>query len=68
VLPQTDAIEVEPLEESISETTRMVYGNVSWGGITGTSARSARAPWPISRRPGLPVRFASPVEKPGMLY
>ena len=42
--PQTEAIEVEPLEAMISETTRMEYGKLSSGGSTGTSERSARAP------------------------
>ena len=36
----------------MSETTRIVYGNSSWLGIIGTSARSASAPWPMSRRLG----------------
>ena len=42
--PQIEAIEVEPLEAMISETTRMEYGNTSSGGSTGTNERSARAP------------------------
>jgi hypothetical protein len=65
--PQTDAIEVEPLEERTSLTTRMVYGNSSSGGMTGRSARSASAPWPISRRPGPRSGRVSPVEKGGKL-
>ena len=36
-------------------------------GITGTSARSASAPWPISRRRGEPTRPVSPVENGGKL-
>ncbi len=48
--PQIEAIEVEPLEAMISETTRIEYGKTSSGGRIGTSERSARAPWPISRR------------------
>ena len=62
VLPQTEAWEVEPLEDMTSETRRRQYGNSSTGGIMGSSARSARAPWPISRRPGLRAGLASPVE------
>ena len=50
--PQTEAIDVDPLELRISETRRMVYGKSSTGGTTASSARSASAPWPISRRPG----------------
>ena len=42
--PQVDAIDVEPLEVTHSDTSRMTYGNSSWLGRTGTSARSAR--WP----------------------
>ena len=49
---QTEPIEVEPLEPSASETCRIAYGNSSRVGSTGTSARSASAPWPISRRFG----------------
>jgi hypothetical protein len=42
--PQTEAIEDEPLDSKMSETTRTVYGNSSIDGIIGTSARSASAP------------------------
>jgi len=42
--PQTDAIDVEPFDDSTSETTRIVYGHCSWLGRTGMSARSASAP------------------------
>ena len=62
VLPHTLPMEVLPLELSASETTRMVYGNSSLLGIMGSSARSASAPWPISRRPGDPTRRTSPTE------
>ena len=41
---QTLAIDVEPLEDSTSETSRSVYGKSSSEGITGISARSASAP------------------------
>ena len=60
VLPQTEPMELEPLDSRTSETRRMVYGNSSMEGMTGTRARSARAPWPISRRPGLRIGRASP--------
>src|SRR5512134_1053404 len=58
--PQTDAIEDDPLDSRMSDTTRIVYGNVSWSGIIGTSARSASAPWPMSRRFGPRMKPASP--------
>ena len=64
---QTEPIEVEPLEPMASETCRIAYGNSSRVGSTGTSARSASAPCPISRRLGEPTRPVSPVEYGGML-
>ena len=36
-------------------------------GSSAASARSARAPWPISRRPGPRIGLVSPVEKGGKL-
>ena len=63
----TDPIEVEPLEPSASDTWRIAYGNSSMLGSTGTRARSASAPWPISRRLGEPTRPVSPVEYGGKL-
>ena len=65
--PQVEAIEVDPLEVTHSETTRMAYGNSSIDGSTGISARSARAPCPISRRPGPRIGLFSPVLYGGML-
>ena len=65
--PQTDAMEEEPLDSVISDTTRMVYGNSSLLGNTATNARLAKRPWPISRRLGVPTRPVSPVAKGGML-
>src|ERR687893_3316845 len=62
---QTEPIEVEPFEPRASETWRIAYGNSSRDGSTGTSARSASAPWPISRRFGEPTRPVSPVEYGG---
>ena len=44
VEPQTEAIDDEPLDSRISETRRIVYGNSSVSGTTGTRARSASAP------------------------
>ena len=64
---QTEPIEVEPLDPIASDTWRIAYGNSSRLGSTGSSARSASAPWPISRRLGEPTRPVSPVEYGGML-
>ena len=63
----TEPIDVDPLEPSASDTCRIAYGNSSTLGSTGTSARSASAPWPISRRFGEPTRPVSPVENGGKL-
>jgi hypothetical protein len=60
--PQTEAIEEEPFDSVISDTTRIVYGNSWAGGSTGCTARQASLPWPISRRPGEPMRPVSPTE------
>ena len=65
--PQTEAIELEPFDSRMSDTTRIVYGNSSWLGIIGTSARSASAPCPMSRRLGPRIGPASPTENPGKL-
>src|ERR1700748_3352525 len=65
--PHTAAIDDEPFDSSVSDTTRMVYGNLSFSGMSRRSARSARAPWPISRRPGPRMGLVSPVEKLGKL-
>ena len=47
--------------------TRIVYGNSSFVGRTGTMARSASAPWPISRRPAPRIMRTSPTEYGGKL-
>ena len=44
VEPQTDPIDDEPFDSSVSDTTRTTYGNSSSDGIVGDSARSASAP------------------------
>ena len=44
VEPQIEPCEVEPLEDNTSETSLNAYGNSSTDGITGSRARSARAP------------------------
>ena len=61
VPPHTDAMDEEPLDSRISDTTRMVYGNSSRSGTIGSSERRARFPCPISRRP-VPMRPTSPTE------
>jgi hypothetical protein len=65
--PHTVAIDDEPLDSRISDTMRMVYGKTSLAGSTAEMARWARAPWPTSRRPAVPKRLTSPVEKGGKL-
>ena len=62
LLPQTLAMELEPLDSVISETTRIAYGNSSSGGITAATPRLARRPWPISRRFGPLMKPVSPTE------
>ena len=65
--PQTEAIDDEPLDSRMSDTTRIVYGKSSCVGSIGTIARSASAPWPMSRRFGPRMKPASPTEKGGKL-
>src|SRR5471030_3021768 len=65
--PQTEAIEDEPLDSVISETTRTVYGKSSGFGIIANTPRFARRPWPISRRLGEPTIPVSPTEYGGKL-
>ena len=57
---QTVAIEEEPLDSRISETTRIVYGFS--GEIIPFNALKARLPCPISRREVLLGILASPVK------
>src|ERR1700693_1376567 len=65
--PHTDAIDDDPFDSRMSETIRIVYGKSSLGGGSGSTARSARAPWPMSRREGEPKRRTSPTENDGKL-
>ena len=65
--PHTVAIDDEPFDSRISETTRIVYGKSSLAGRTASTARSASAPWPMSRREGEPKRRTSPTENDGKL-
>src|ERR671939_2228829 len=63
--PHTDAIDDDPFDSRMSDTILIVYGNSSCVGISGTSARSASAPWPMSRRFGPRMKPASPTENGG---
>ena len=67
VEPQTEPIDEEPFDSSVSETTRIVYGKSAASGITASSARWASAPWPMSRRRGPRIRPVSPTENGGKL-
>ncbi len=68
LVPQTLAIELEPFDSRISETTRITYGKVVMSGITALMPRRARLPWPISRRFGAsPCMPTSPTENGGKL-
>src|SRR5919204_7076098 len=65
VEPQTEPMEDEPFDSSVSETSRIVYGNSSGGGIIASSARWASAPCPMSRRFGPRIIPVSPTEYGG---
>src|SRR3954453_9010582 len=67
VPPQTDAMLDEPLDSRRSLTRRIVYGHRAGRGRTAWDEPSARAPWPISRRPGPPTGLHSPTEYGGKL-
>ena len=67
VEPQTEAIDDEPLLSSVSLTSRSVYGKSSSDGIIGSNARSASAPWPMSRRLGPRMKPVSPTLNGGKL-
>ncbi len=67
VPPHTVAIDDEPLDSRMSETTLSVYGNAVFSGMIGPRARRARLPWPISRRPGPRRNLTSPTENGGKL-
>src|SRR5919202_3286749 len=65
VEPQTEPIDDDPFDSSVSETSRIVYGKSSAPGITASSARCASAPWPMSRRFGPRMNPVSPTEYGG---
>src|SRR5438552_17518883 len=64
-VPHTLAIELEPFDSRISDTTRITYGKAVMSGITALTPRRARLPCPISRRFGAPIMPVSPTEKGG---
>src|SRR3974377_821224 len=67
--PQTVAIDAEPFDSRMSDTTRITYGQSVSSGSTADNARSANAPWPISRRPAPRRNATSPTENGGeVLY
>ena len=61
VEPRTEPIDDEPFDSSVSETTRIVYGNSS---VPGNRLQRPlhRAPWPMSRRLGPRMKPVSPTE------
>ena len=65
--PQIVAIDDEPFDSRMSETTRIAYGHFSSVGSTDETARSASAPCPISRRPAPRINPTSPTENGGKL-
>src|SRR5688572_6905477 len=67
VPPHTDAIDDDPFDSRISDTSRIVYGNLFGAGTTAFRLRSASMPWPISRRPGPRIGLHSPTLKGGKL-
>jgi hypothetical protein len=58
--PHTDAIEEEPFDSVISETTSHRVRELRAGQHRNQRALASR-PWPISRRLGEPMRPVSPV-------
>src|ERR1700684_1313824 len=65
--PQTVAIDDDPFDSKMSDTSRIAYGNSASLGSKLFNARSASAPCPISRRPGPRRNFTSPTENGGKL-
>jgi len=60
-------MDVDPLDSMISLEMRMAYRKSFALGTTGSSDRSASAPWPISRRLAPPVRPVWPTLNGGKL-
>ena len=67
-VPQTLAIELEPFDSSdLRHDADARTGTSSMSGITASTPRRARLPWPISRRFGEPIMPVSPTENGGKL-
>src|SRR3989344_2759888 len=64
---QTEACDVDPFEETTSETILIVYGNFSTSGNIGNNAFSTKAPCPISLLLGPRIGAVSPDENGGKL-
>ncbi len=67
LVPHTDAMELEPFDSVISDTTRITYGNSSEFGRTAPMPRRASRPCPISRRLGPLMKPVSPTQYGGKL-
>ena len=67
VEPHTEAIELEPLQVVISETTLIVYGKSDNSGKTAIKALSANAQCPISLLPTHLIILTSQTEYGGKL-
>src|SRR5215469_17394223 len=65
--PHTLAIDDDPFDSRMSDTTRIAYGHFSSDGSTAETALSASAPCPISRRPAPRINATSPTENGGKL-
>src|SRR3981081_3444460 len=65
--PQIVAMDDDPFDSRMSETTRLAYGQLTSVGRPAETARSARAPWPLSRRPAPRMKPTSPTENGGKL-
>ena len=65
--PQTEAIDEEPFDSVISDTTRMVYGNDFHDGITAHAALGEAAVADLAAASGAPKRPVSPTEYGGKL-
>src|SRR4026207_213109 len=62
VEPQTEPIDEEPFDSSVSETIRIVYGKSSADGLTASRARRARAAPPRRRERRMAVGGQPPAD------
>src|SRR5262244_2511279 len=65
--PHTVAIDDDPFDSRMSETTRIAYGHFSSAGSTAVIALSASAPCPISLLPAFFFNDTAPTENGGKL-